>query len=151
VLTGSCVLVRCSCYGRAANAQAQLKFTDEGVCRDYLCGLCPHDLYANTKFDLGKCPKAHNEHQKEAYEEASKTQDYGFEREWLETLERLLRERDKYIAYEIREVEERENRGMDPVVKDLVSDAWEDARAASACADDLTLLAAFCPMASQNS
>jgi hypothetical protein len=28
--------------------QVDLKFTDPKVCRSYLCGACPHDLFTNT-------------------------------------------------------------------------------------------------------
>lgn len=27
---------------------ANLHFTDPKVCRNFLCGTCPHDLFANT-------------------------------------------------------------------------------------------------------
>lgn len=29
-------------------ADADLKFTDAKVCRNFLCGTCPHDLFSNT-------------------------------------------------------------------------------------------------------
>ncbi len=28
-------------------------FNDDTVCKYYLCGFCPHDLFTNTKSDLG--------------------------------------------------------------------------------------------------
>jgi hypothetical protein len=31
-----------------------LKFTDPEVCKHYICGFCPHELFVNTKSDLGK-------------------------------------------------------------------------------------------------
>ena len=104
----------------SASAQAKLKFTDERVCKNYLCGMCPYDLFANTKYDMGKCPKAHNEHQKLDYEEAVKTQDFGFEREWYDNIEQLVRERDKKIQYDTRELEESQDRSNDPVFQTLV-------------------------------
>ena len=45
------------------------KFTDEGICRHYLLGLCPHDLFTNTKIDLGACSKEHNDMLKETFEQ----------------------------------------------------------------------------------
>lgn len=36
-------------------------------CRFYLSGLCPHDLFSNTKSDLGPCDKEHNDKMKEMY------------------------------------------------------------------------------------
>lgn len=48
-------------------------FTDPQICRNFCCGLCPHDLFTNTvcfscfgvrfnlqKMDLGPCPKLHS-------------------------------------------------------------------------------------------
>ncbi|PKI84181.1 Luc7p [Malassezia vespertilionis] len=45
-------------------------FTDVKVCRNYLCGTCPHDLFSNTKMDLGPCPRSHLPRYKEMYDSA---------------------------------------------------------------------------------
>jgi RNA-binding protein Luc7-like 2 len=37
------------------------KFTDVNVCKYNLVSLCPHNLFPNTKFDLGECKKRHDE------------------------------------------------------------------------------------------
>ncbi|EGF99112.1 uncharacterized protein MELLADRAFT_45811, partial [Melampsora larici-populina 98AG31] len=50
--------------------QVDLKFTDLKVCRSYLCGACPHDLFTNTKMDLGACAKTHSQKLKGEYEAA---------------------------------------------------------------------------------
>jgi hypothetical protein len=61
-------------------ANANLVWSDEKVCRNFLCGTCPHSLFTNTvsdirgvgfllkrekifkqKMDLGACPKSHTE------------------------------------------------------------------------------------------
>lgn len=60
-------------------ANANLTWSDEKVCRNFLCGTCPHTLFTNTvrihdwlhfvlltesdiqKMDLGACPKSHTE------------------------------------------------------------------------------------------
>lgn len=52
--------------------QVDLKFTDPKVCRSYLCGACPHDLFTNTKMDLGACAKTHSQKLKGEYEAALK-------------------------------------------------------------------------------
>jgi hypothetical protein len=36
------------------------KYYDRDVCRLFLAGLCPHDLFQLTKMDLGPCPKVHS-------------------------------------------------------------------------------------------
>lgn len=35
-------------------------WSDHNVCPWYLCGFCPHDLFTNTKEDLGPCSKIHS-------------------------------------------------------------------------------------------
>ncbi|KAF8478407.1 LUC7-domain-containing protein [Russula ochroleuca] len=42
-------------------ATVNLSWPDEKVCRNFLCGTCPHTLFTNTKMDLGACPKSHTE------------------------------------------------------------------------------------------
>jgi len=37
-----------------------VKWNDSNVCVWYLCGFCPHDLFTNTKEDLGPCPRVHS-------------------------------------------------------------------------------------------
>ncbi|KAG8822318.1 splicing factor [Serendipita sp. 401] len=38
-----------------------LEWHDDKVCRNFLCGTCPHTLFTNTKMDLGACPKSHTD------------------------------------------------------------------------------------------
>ncbi|KAF7294773.1 hypothetical protein MIND_01014900 [Mycena indigotica] len=51
-------------------ANANLVWSDDKVCRNFLCGTCPHTLFTNTKMDLGACPKSHTERLKADYNEA---------------------------------------------------------------------------------
>jgi len=37
------------------------------VCKKFLVKFCPHDLFVNTKSDLGKCTKLHDERLKQTY------------------------------------------------------------------------------------
>jgi hypothetical protein len=43
--------------GRGRNGDASLEkrknFTDDDICKDYLCGLCPYELFRNSRGDLG--------------------------------------------------------------------------------------------------
>ncbi|KZP12612.1 LUC7-domain-containing protein [Athelia psychrophila] len=55
-------------------ANANLVWSDEKVCRNFLCGTCPHALFTNTKMDLGACPKSHTERLKTEFNTA-KTED----------------------------------------------------------------------------
>ncbi|TDL21562.1 putative U1 snRNP protein [Rickenella mellea] len=51
-------------------ANANLVWSDEKVCRNFLCGMCPHTLFTNTKMDLGACPKSHTERLKTEFNAA---------------------------------------------------------------------------------
>lgn len=41
---------------------------DPKVCKSFLVGICPHDLFVGTKQDLGRCPKQHLEKHKMEYQ-----------------------------------------------------------------------------------
>ncbi|KZV73453.1 putative U1 snRNP protein [Peniophora sp. CONT] len=51
-------------------ADANITWSDEKVCRNFLCGTCPHTLFTNTKMDLGACPKSHTERLKTEFDAA---------------------------------------------------------------------------------
>ena len=47
----------------------ELKWTDPDVCRYFLVDFCPHDLFTNTKADLGPCTNIHDEDMKQKYKD----------------------------------------------------------------------------------
>lgn len=47
------------------------KYTDSDFCRNYMVGLCPNELFSNTKIDLGKCKKVHDDDMMKVFEEDS--------------------------------------------------------------------------------
>ncbi|KAK8098105.1 uncharacterized protein PG998_013591 [Apiospora kogelbergensis] len=55
-------------------------------------GTCPHDLFTNTKQDLGPCPKVHSEPLKAEYEglDASQKQKYGFDWDYMRDLQKYI-------------------------------------------------------------
>jgi hypothetical protein len=67
----------------------QLTITDPKVCRSYLVGNCPHDLFTNTKNELGPCPKVHNEALKTEYADADADQKrrWGFDFDYLRDMQ----------------------------------------------------------------
>lgn len=79
--------------------QPALTLTDPKVCRSYLCGNCPHDLFTNTKQDLGNCPKAHQPNLKEEYlalpEERKR--ELGFDFDYRNDIQKYIRECDGRI------------------------------------------------------
>ncbi|XP_023336401.1 luc7-like protein 3, partial [Eurytemora carolleeae] len=61
--------------GRNRNAHpnekvADITWEDSSVCKYFLVDFCPHDLFTNTKVDLGVCPRIHDEELKKKYEAA---------------------------------------------------------------------------------
>lgn len=79
--------------------QPALDITDPKVCRSYLCGACPHDLFTNTKQDLGVCPKAHQPNLKEEYQNASeeRKKEWGFEWDYQRDIGRYVSDCDRRI------------------------------------------------------
>lgn len=75
-----------------ASRSAQLPLTDPKVCRSYLVGTCPHDLFTNTKADLGPCPRVHSEALKAEYEALpeSDKKKYGFEYDYMRDLQQRI-------------------------------------------------------------
>lgn len=83
----------------ASSRAAQLSITDPKVCRSYLAGTCPHDLFTNTKQDLGPCPKVHSQPLKDEYDAASKEekQKYGFEYDYMRDVQKYIDECNRRI------------------------------------------------------
>lgn len=52
------------------DATMRKSYSDEVFCRPFLCGMCPNEMFLNTKNDLGDCPRRHNERKRRDYEEA---------------------------------------------------------------------------------
>ena len=85
--------------GGIASRSAQLSLTDPKVCRSYIVDTCPHDLFTNTKQDLGPCPRVHSEGLKaewEAMPEAQR-QKYGFDSDYMRDLQKYIDECNRRI------------------------------------------------------
>ncbi|KAI9048827.1 hypothetical protein LZ554_007658 [Drepanopeziza brunnea f. sp. 'monogermtubi'] len=94
--------------GASASSRAsQLSITDPKVCRSYLAGTCPHDLFTNTKQDLGPCPKVHSEPLKSEYEAAppSQQQKWGFEYDYMRDVQKYIDECNRRIEVAQRRLE----------------------------------------------
>lgn len=86
--------------GSASARNANLTLTDPKVCRSYLVGTCPHDLFTNTKQDLGPCPKVHSENLKIEYDglpASEKTSKYGFEYDYMRDMQKYIDECNRRI------------------------------------------------------
>eukprot|EP00794_Sanderia_malayensis_P002631 gene2631-3045_t len=72
-------------------------FTDSDVCKSFIMGLCPFDLFHNTKLDLGPCHKYHSLALKADFEQASKNRDYGYDVDQLDHLKSFVRDCDRKV------------------------------------------------------
>lgn len=91
----------------STQSSSRLSLTDPKVCRSFLVGTCPHDLFTNTKQDLGPCPKVHSEPLKTDYENLSageKTK-HGFEYDYMRDLQRYVDECNRRIDIANRRLE----------------------------------------------
>lgn len=72
-------------------------FRDEKVCKFYLLGMCPHEMFVNTKMDCGPCPKIHSDklredfNQKHSEEEGIRMYDQMIEREFTSRIAEIDR------------------------------------------------------------
>lgn len=98
---------------RDGQQNESVKFTSSSVCKSYLLGLCPFDLFHNTgafksskKLDLGICNKIHDPALKADYELAAKEKDYDYEIEQLEQVRQFIADCDRKVAVNKRRLEE---------------------------------------------
>ncbi|AQK61641.1 LUC7 related protein [Zea mays] len=81
-------------------------YYDRDVCRLFLAGLCPHDLFQLTKMDLGPCSKIHSLQLRKDYEEAKAKGTENFDRELEDMIERLIVECDRKIQRALKRLAE---------------------------------------------
>ena len=91
----------------AASKTANLTLTSPQVCRSYLAGTCPHDLFTNTKQDIGPCPKFHPENLKIEWDGLSEDQKtkYGFEYDYMRDMQKYIDECNRRIDQAQRRLE----------------------------------------------
>jgi hypothetical protein len=69
-------------------------FSDENICKLFIQGFCPNDLFTNTKSDLGLCKKIHDETSKREWISCEDKSRYPYPADMLKHLERLISEMD---------------------------------------------------------
>ncbi|MCJ1354175.1 MAG: splicing factor [Icmadophila ericetorum] len=89
----------------ASSRHAQLSITDPKVCRSFLAGTCPHDLFTNTKQDLGPCPKVHSEPLKAEYDASPDKSKYGFEYDYMRDMQKHIDDCNRRIDQSQRRLE----------------------------------------------
>ncbi|GAV87125.1 LUC7 domain-containing protein [Cephalotus follicularis] len=82
------------------------KYYDRDVCRLFLSGLCPHELFQLTKMDMGPCPKVHSLQLRKEYEEAKAKGTDNYDRELEDAIDRLIVECDRKIGRALKRLED---------------------------------------------
>ena len=67
------------------------------MCKHFLCGYCPSELFTNTKADLGPCTDIHDEALRKDYQKSDRFEKVGYEERWIDVLERIVSDVDKKI------------------------------------------------------
>ncbi|ODA80846.2 hypothetical protein RJ55_03806 [Drechmeria coniospora] len=83
----------------SSSRDTQITLDDAKVCRSFIVGTCPHDLFTNTKQDLGMCAKVHSEGLKVEYEALPERekQRLGFEYDYIRDLGKHVEECNRRI------------------------------------------------------
>lgn len=76
----------------------KVNWDDPDFCQYFLVKFCPHDLFVNTRADLGPCPRLHDEEAKKMYESARPgARKRQFEDDFLRFCNNMLNEVDRKI------------------------------------------------------
>ncbi|GLU24630.1 hypothetical protein SLE2022_406330 [Rubroshorea leprosula] len=86
------------------------KYYDCDVCRLYLSGLCPHELFQLTKTDMGPCPKVHSLQLRREYEKAKAKGIDNYDRELEDASDRLIVECDRKIGRALKRLEDEDSK-----------------------------------------
>lgn len=86
----------------------EVDLTSPKVCKAFLVGSCPHDIFAGTKLNIGPCPLLHLEKHKLEYEFRTKKKGEtfpNFEYEYYKALQKYIDEIDFTILTALRRLE----------------------------------------------
>ncbi|KAF5457695.1 hypothetical protein F2P56_021781 [Juglans regia] len=77
----------------------EINWDDKEVCACYMVRFCPHDLFVNTRSDLGPCPRLHDQKLKESFEKSPRHDTYvpKFEAELNQFCEKLVMDLDRRV------------------------------------------------------
>lgn len=92
---------------RKERIKLQKHFDSSEVCKYYLLDFCPHDLFPNTKSDLGPCKKRHDQYFKQQFMKDSNRESYQikYEEMLMDFLEELIAEVDNKMKKSLERIE----------------------------------------------
>lgn len=70
-------------------------------CKYYLVKFCPHDLFVNTRADLGACPKVHDDEVKKLFDTASNTRKLHYQEEFIRFCSSMVAEVESNYTLDI--------------------------------------------------
>ncbi|KAJ4443008.1 hypothetical protein ANN_04657 [Periplaneta americana] len=76
----------------------ELNWEDPEYCKLYLVKFCPHDLFVNTRADLGQCPKVHDDEVKSLYDKSNSYKKQQYEDEFIRFCQSMLNEVERKIV-----------------------------------------------------
>ena len=80
-------------HNRNATSSTEISnehFTSPKVCKFALVSFCPHELFPNTKFDMGVCLNRHDEFFKKQFNQMPEEERNTYERKYIdETIRKL--------------------------------------------------------------
>ncbi|TMS36014.1 hypothetical protein L596_003284 [Steinernema carpocapsae] len=79
-------------------SNTQVSFQDPEVCKFFLAAYCPHEMFVNTKADLGPCTLLHDEGLRKSYRESSRFERLGYEKQFLQFISRLYDDMQRKIT-----------------------------------------------------
>lgn len=87
--------------------QRDLQLYDPRICKSYLVGECPYDLFQGTKQSLGRCPQIHLAKYKLQYEKEKKRGENfsEFHREYNAVLSKFINDCNGQIAIALKKLE----------------------------------------------
>uniref|UniRef100_A0A1A9UW43 Luc7-like protein 3 n=1 Tax=Glossina austeni TaxID=7395 RepID=A0A1A9UW43_GLOAU len=81
-----------------SEAPKTVNWDDPEYCQYYIVKFCPHDLFVNTRADLGACYRIHDDEAKKKYDEAKPShRKRQFEDEFLQFCNSMLNDVDRKI------------------------------------------------------
>eukprot|EP00667_Euglena_gracilis_P016145 EG_transcript_16849 len=106
--------------------QRRQRLRDPALCKYFLCGFCPNDLFLNTRVSLGHCDGTHDDVLAEEWNKLTEREkrDFGYEELFMKRIQQLVDDMDRKIARHKERMEDENARApqIDPETRDLLAE-----------------------------